>query len=276
MWPNRGEEVASEAFDSILRAVGNGHGPKANFRGYLVKAVRTTGINIGRRLKREVLTDWADLVRNDRPELAARDEYGPEPLRVAQAFRQLTPRWQMALRLAYLDKSPAEIAERMDTPSENAASALVYRARNALREKIAEIEAAEAEELLAHDSDGYGTPTPDAGSEPVRDDVETAPAQGDDAAVESVPDSDSGSGARGREAERQIADNPMDEAAPDNSGGVDPVSRVREDAVLDAARRDRMVNGAAPADQAVDNLGRGRRIHHRQARHARPVAVACC
>lgn len=131
------DDVVSEAFSRVLRALQQGDGPDLAFRAYLFTIVRRTGmdlINKGIRTKpREDMGEYESAMGFG----AASDEMtldGFEHSLVADAFKSLPERWQAVLWYTEVEKkSPREVAPLLGL-SANGVAALSYRAREALRQ----------------------------------------------------------------------------------------------------------------------------------------------
>jgi RNA polymerase sigma factor (sigma-70 family) len=131
------DDVVSEAFSRVLRALQRGDGPDLAFRAYLFTIVRRTGmdvINKGIRTRpRDDMETFESAIGYetgaDEPTLD-----GFEHGMVADAFRSLPERWQAVLWYTEVEKkSPREIAPLLGL-SANGVAALSYRAREALRQ----------------------------------------------------------------------------------------------------------------------------------------------
>lgn len=131
------DDVVSESFSRVLRALQQGDGPDLAFRAYLFTIVRRTGmdiINKGIRTKpREDMSEYETEMgfgaSSDEPTLD-----GFEHGMVAEAFRSLPERWQAVLWYTEVEKkSPREVAPLLGL-SANGVAALSYRAREALRQ----------------------------------------------------------------------------------------------------------------------------------------------
>jgi len=131
------DDVVSESFSRILRALQRGDGPDLAFRAYLFTIVRRTGmdiINKGIRTKpREDMGDYEAALGYEAPSDEPTLE-GFEQGMVAGAFKSLPERWQAVLWYTEVEKkSPKEIAPLLGL-SANGVAALAYRAREALRQ----------------------------------------------------------------------------------------------------------------------------------------------
>lgn len=131
------DDVVSESFSRVLRALQRGDGPDLAFRAYLFTIVRRTGLDL---IDRGIRTK----PRDDMGEYESSLGYGPssdEPAiagfehgMVADAFKSLPERWQAVLWYTEVEKkSPREIAPLLGL-SANGVAALSYRAREALRQ----------------------------------------------------------------------------------------------------------------------------------------------
>ncbi len=131
------DDVVSESFSRVLRALQQGDGPDLAFRAYLFTIVRRTGmdlINKGIRTKpRDDMSPYeAALGYQASSEEPAME--GFEHGLVADAFKSLPERWQAVLWYTEVEKkTPKEIAPLLGL-SANGVAALSYRAREALRQ----------------------------------------------------------------------------------------------------------------------------------------------
>jgi RNA polymerase sigma factor (sigma-70 family) len=127
------EDLVSEGFLRVIRALRRGRGPDHAFRGYLLTAIRHLAFERLRRRAREPTTrSLGD--REDFPESEP-----PAPVHLLELHRLLNAlpdRWQIALRLSYeQDLHPADIAKLMNL-SPNGVSQLLVRAREGLRRAV--------------------------------------------------------------------------------------------------------------------------------------------
>ena len=153
------EDVVEMAFASILDAIRNGAGPEDNFTRYLMVTLRHSAWRVSRRRDREAplrashlddlaydpqhdhvqpeavdrgseVADQRDLLTSSEAAFVGRLD--PSTL-LSQAFTGLTERHRAALWMCEVEgKAPAELATLLGL-SDNAASALRYRARKSLR-----------------------------------------------------------------------------------------------------------------------------------------------
>jgi RNA polymerase sigma factor (sigma-70 family) len=134
-------EVASRAFEKILMALINGHGPNdATFSSYLYIAIRNEAATVARRETREqALTEKLAAHPPDRNgwERAASDlEDSLWSLAVTRAYRRLSARHRFVLWATAIDRhSKTAVCKALDL-SPNAVDALAYRARRALRRHL--------------------------------------------------------------------------------------------------------------------------------------------
>ncbi|WP_082110279.1 sigma-70 family RNA polymerase sigma factor [Demequina phytophila] len=131
------EDVVSEAFSRILRALQQGDGPDLAFRAYLFTIVRRTGLDIIEKANRARPRDDMSPFESAIGYEAGSDEPALESFEqsmVADAFRSLPERWRAVLWYTEIEKkSPKEIAPLLGL-SANGVAALAYRAREALRQ----------------------------------------------------------------------------------------------------------------------------------------------
>ena len=135
--PSDIDDVVSESFSRVLRALQQGDGPDLAFRAYLFTIVRRTGmdlINKGIRTRpRDDMSPYESSLgyeaSSDEPAMV-NFEHGL----VADAFKSLPERWQAVLWYTEVEKkNPKEIAPLLGL-SANGVAALSYRAREALRQ----------------------------------------------------------------------------------------------------------------------------------------------
>lgn len=120
------DDAVSDAFTGVLLALGNGRGPRDNFRCYLLACVR----NACRVRRPPSVPMSADQLERWSPVLEDPERY-VEADTVARAFSSLAPRWQHTLWLTEVEqRPPEEVSERLDL-SPNATAALSHRARQA-------------------------------------------------------------------------------------------------------------------------------------------------
>lgn len=142
------DDLASEAFARILKAVEKGNGPKTGFRSYLATTIRNVAIDWSRRKSTPNIED-ADVIEDwTYSEVTALERMERETM--ARAFYALPDSWQEVLWYTEVeDMAPREVAPLLGlTP--NAVSALAVRAREGLRQSwinahLAEVSAEEPE-----------------------------------------------------------------------------------------------------------------------------------
>ncbi|WP_404431364.1 sigma-70 family RNA polymerase sigma factor [Microbacterium lacus] len=125
------DDIVSEAFVSILRTLQAGGGPTELFRPYLYATIRNLAATWGRKAT-DVTVDYLD----ERAATIVADdpfEQIDERSTLAQSFRTLPERWRTLLWYTEVEgMKPREIAPLMGMTA-NAVSALIYRARDGLR-----------------------------------------------------------------------------------------------------------------------------------------------
>jgi RNA polymerase sigma factor (sigma-70 family) len=126
------DDLASEAFVRILRAVEKGNGPKTGFRSYLATTIRNVAIDWSRRKSMPNIEDPDAVEDWTYSEVTALEKIERETM--AKAFYALPDSWQEVLWYTEVeDMAPREVAPLLGlTP--NAVSALAARAREGLRQ----------------------------------------------------------------------------------------------------------------------------------------------
>lgn len=120
------DDAVSDAFASVLNALRNGHGPRDNFRTYVLACVRN-----GCRSRRIRPTPTSDEVLEQLGPSFEDPERYVEADTVARAFASLNPRWQQALWMSEVEQRPPQELCRELMLKPNATSALTLRARQA-------------------------------------------------------------------------------------------------------------------------------------------------
>ncbi|MGH3494168.1 MAG: sigma-70 family RNA polymerase sigma factor, partial [Sciscionella sp.] len=126
------DDIVSDAFTRVFRALRRGAGPDVAFRAYLLSAVRRLHVDRIRAGKRLTPTDVEDLDVALPFTDPAIDEF--ENAAAARAFATLPERWQLVLWQVDIEgNKPAAVAPVLGISS-NAVSALAYRAREGLKQ----------------------------------------------------------------------------------------------------------------------------------------------
>ena len=125
------EDVVSESFTRIYRAIRAGGGPSGAFRPYLYATIRNISASWGSAVHDipvEDVAEYAPAVLSDDPATLALDR-----TLTARAFRSLPERWQTVLWYTEVEgMDPHEVAPLLGI-SANSVAALSYRAREGLR-----------------------------------------------------------------------------------------------------------------------------------------------
>lgn len=128
------EDVASDAFTSVIGAITRGSGPDELFRPYLYTVIRNlAGDEFRRRARNTDREIDFDAFEDDTVDASAQMAQAADRSTLGRAFRSLPERWQSVLW--YLDVEemrPRHIAPLVDMKP-GAVSSLAYRARQALR-----------------------------------------------------------------------------------------------------------------------------------------------
>ena len=146
--PGDVEELVSESFFRVLRAINGGGGPNAAFRAYLFQAMRNANVDVGRAyLNRVVLTDQDRLLDVEQAASAA-DISGEEAERSAavRAWASLpegsrTLLWHLLIE----EETPAQIAPILGI-SPNGVSSRAVRAKERLRQAFLQQQLAAADD----------------------------------------------------------------------------------------------------------------------------------
>ncbi|MEY9954151.1 RNA polymerase sigma factor [Leifsonia sp. EB34] len=125
------DDLVSEAFARIYRALRNGNGPVRGFRAYLYTTIRHAAAGWGS-ARREIAVEDPGEYR-DEPWTDDRQDIVWERSRVAAAVGALPERWRDALWYSEVEQLTSSELARVLGISPNAAAALAYRARAGLR-----------------------------------------------------------------------------------------------------------------------------------------------
>lgn len=139
------DDLVSEAFVKVLAQLQDGRGPQTAFRAYLLTVIRRLHIDRIRVNRRVEVTDEPS--RLDRgEEFFDTAVAGFEQGAAARAFASLPERWQVVLWHVDVEgQRPAEVAPLLGM-SANSVSALLYRAREGLRQAYLRFHLAEVTE----------------------------------------------------------------------------------------------------------------------------------
>ncbi|SEH59306.1 MULTISPECIES: sigma-70 family RNA polymerase sigma factor [unclassified Leifsonia] len=126
------DDLASEAFARILKAVEKGSGPRSGFRSYLATTIRNVAIDWSRRKTTPNIEDPDSVEDWTYSEVTALNRIDRQT--IARAFYALPDSWQEVLWYTEVeDMAPRDVAPLLGlTP--NAVSALAFRAREGLRQ----------------------------------------------------------------------------------------------------------------------------------------------
>lgn len=147
--PDRAEDLVAEAFARIYGLLRAGRGPTATFRAYLIASVRNMHVDHVRRdLRHAWMSDLSGL--GDLVAIDDETESRFSAAAIGRAFRSLPERWQAVLWFTAIEDMPIpEVADLLGI-NPHAASQLVYRAREGLRQQYL------AEHMSCTESDGCG------------------------------------------------------------------------------------------------------------------------
>lgn len=137
------DDLVSEAFIKVLAQLQAGKGPDTAFRAYLLTAIRRLHVDRIRSQKRVEVTDEPSRL-DPGQEFFDTAVAGFEQGTAAKAFASLPERWQVALWHVDVEgQRPAEVADVLGM-SANSVSALLYRAREGLRQAYLQAHLSEA------------------------------------------------------------------------------------------------------------------------------------
>ncbi|HLT61983.1 MAG TPA: sigma-70 family RNA polymerase sigma factor, partial [Microlunatus sp.] len=141
---SRADDIAAEAFTKTLAQLGDGKGPDAAFRPYLISAVHNTFVSMIRSDDRYVLVDDPGTLEQEPEEV----EEEPFAGLVAEAFAELPERWQVVLWHTLIEGDSLEVTAGHLGVSPAAVGSLSYRARRGLSNVLMAKLAVEGEECL--------------------------------------------------------------------------------------------------------------------------------
>lgn len=140
---SRADDIAAEAFTKTLALLGDGKGPDAAFRPYLISAVHNTFVSMIRSDDRYVLVD--DLGEFEQE---FGDDEAPFTGLVAEAFYELPERWQVVLWHTLIEGDSLEVTAQHLGVTPAAVGSLTYRARRGLSNVLMAKLAVEGDECL--------------------------------------------------------------------------------------------------------------------------------
>ncbi|GAA2075533.1 hypothetical protein GCM10009840_06920 [Pseudolysinimonas kribbensis] len=124
------DDIVSEAYLQILRAVQRGGGPREAFRPYLYRTIRNVALGWVPKSQTVDIDDVAERIPSDLPDI---ETATLENTITVRAFRTLPERWQTILWYTEVEgMEPAEAAPYLGLTA-NGAAALAYRARDGLK-----------------------------------------------------------------------------------------------------------------------------------------------
>lgn len=128
------EELASEAFMKVLKAIKNGSGPQDNFRAYLLTSVRNVASTVGSAGDSQVQDQLENHSHSEVLKVDDHQEAIVEKMITVRAFRTLPTRWQEALWFRDIeDLSVNQVAEILGM-SPNSVTQLILRAREGMKQ----------------------------------------------------------------------------------------------------------------------------------------------
>jgi RNA polymerase sigma-70 factor, ECF subfamily len=132
------EDISSEVFFCLLKALKNGDGPGTNLRGWLIGTARHMVMDHIRRKYRHPSQVISDVIETDEAAPSEQVEQREASLALHMALIQLTEDQQQVLALRFGQGYSLEETAAMMKKKINAVKALQFRALNALQRKIGE------------------------------------------------------------------------------------------------------------------------------------------
>ncbi|GAA4189978.1 hypothetical protein GCM10022288_18640 [Gryllotalpicola kribbensis] len=124
------DDLVSEAFVRVLKAIERGNGPTAAFRPYLVTTIRSVAARWGAQ-PNEITPDELEVVDPDSSDEAFSERF--DQSLTVRAFNTLPQRWQEVLWYTEAEQLPPREVAAMIGIKPNAVSALAKRAKEGLR-----------------------------------------------------------------------------------------------------------------------------------------------
>jgi RNA polymerase sigma-70 factor, ECF subfamily len=130
------EDISSEVFFSLLKAIKNGGGPGKNLRGWLIGTARHMVIDHLRRKYRDPCQEISDLLKSNEPGPQQQVEYRENMSSLHSALIELTEDQQQVLALRFGQGYSLEETAAIMKKKTNAIKALQFRALVALHRRI--------------------------------------------------------------------------------------------------------------------------------------------
>jgi RNA polymerase sigma-70 factor, ECF subfamily len=130
------EDISSEVFFCLLKAINNGGGPGTNLRGWLIGTARHLVVDHIRRKYRNPSLEITDSLRSDEAGPSQQAEQHDNWNALHRAFIELTEDQQQVLSLRFGQGYSLEETAAIMKKKINAIKALQYRALNALQRRI--------------------------------------------------------------------------------------------------------------------------------------------
>ncbi len=128
------EELVSEAFMKVLKAIKNGSGPSDNFRAYLLTAVRNVAATVGSSADNQIQDQLEDHSHSDALLVDDHQDNIVEKMLTVRAFRTLPTRWQEVLWFRDVEDLSVNQVAKIVGMSPNSVTQLITRAREGMKQ----------------------------------------------------------------------------------------------------------------------------------------------
>lgn len=128
------EELVSEAFMKVLKAIKNGSGPRENFRAYLLTAVKNVASTVGSSQDNQIHDQLDDYSHADVFQADDHQDAIAEKMVTVRAFRTLPTRWQEVLWFRDVEDLSVNQVAKIVGMSPNAVTQLIARAREGMKQ----------------------------------------------------------------------------------------------------------------------------------------------
>jgi RNA polymerase sigma factor (sigma-70 family) len=126
------DDLVSESFVKIYKAVNAGNGPTAGFRPYLLSTVRNLAVDWSKARREVPLENMALFEDTKFSESSMNDDF--DKSLTVRAFEALPKRWQEVIWYTEIERMPPQQLAPILGVSANSIAALAYRAREGLRQ----------------------------------------------------------------------------------------------------------------------------------------------
>lgn len=128
------EDLVSEAFMNVLKAIKNGSGPRDNFRAYLLTSVRNCAATQGSAGDSQPRSQFDEETLSQIIPVDDHQEAISEKMVTVRAFRTLPTRWQEVLWFRDVEDLPVADVAKIVGMSPNSVTQLIRRAREGMKQ----------------------------------------------------------------------------------------------------------------------------------------------